>query len=160
MGHADAVRVLRRLGEPDRLDGVPGRLVEPAQLGEAPHERDAIVDRRRREPSERLVDPVRGQRREVVGGQLDHALVVASKVVRLLENVRGDDAELQIPEALGDLPGAGAVGDRLVQLAEQRVGDRHERADPAAPTVVVQLLGERLGLPQALERPAGSHRAG
>ena len=72
-------------------------------------------------------------------------------IVRLLQNIRGEEAELQVAEALGDLQSAGAVGERLVQLAEQRVGDRHERADPAAPAVVVQLLGERLGLAQALE---------
>jgi len=36
-------------------------------------------------------------------------------------------------------------------LTEQRVGDRHERRDPAAPALVVQLLGQDLGLPQDLQ---------
>ena len=40
----------------------------------------AIVDRWRCSKSERLVDPVGGQRREVAGGQLDHPLVLAPEV--------------------------------------------------------------------------------
>ena len=64
-----------------------------------------------------------------------------------------EDAESQVPEAPGDLQRAGAGHERLVQLAEQRVDVRHERADPASPAVVVQPLGEGLGLAQALQRP-------
>jgi hypothetical protein len=48
------------------------------------------------------VGPVGGQRREIVGGDLDHALITPI-VVRLLETARGDNAKPQIPEALGDL---------------------------------------------------------
>ena len=64
-----------------------------------------------------------------------------------------EDAESQVPEAPGDLQRAGAGHERLVQLAELRVGVRHERADPASPAVVVQPLGEGLGLAQALQHP-------
>ena len=113
----------------------------------------AIVDRCRCGVPEILVDPVGGQRREVVGGQLDHPLVLAPEVMRLLEKARGEDAELQVSEALGDLQRAGPGRERLVQLAEQRVDVRHERADPASAAVVVQPLGESLGLAQALQRP-------
>ena len=114
----------------------------------------AIVDRCRRGDSEILVDPVGGQRREVVGGQLDHPLVLAP-----VGNAPARDRSWsrmrssQVPEAPGDLQRAGAGRERLVQLAEQRVDVRHERADPASPAVVVQPLGEGLGLAQALQRP-------
>ena len=53
--------------------------------GEAHDQPAAIVDRCRCGVPEILVDPVGGQRREVVGGQLDHPLVLAPVVVRLLE---------------------------------------------------------------------------
>ena len=82
----------------------------------------AIVDRWRCGSSEILVDPVGGQRREVVGGQLDHPLVLAPVVMRLLEIGRGEDAESQVPEAPGDLQRAGAGHERLVQLAEHASG--------------------------------------
>ena len=72
--------------------------------------------------SEGLVDPVGGQRREVIGGQLDRPLELAPEVVRLREIGRGQDAESQVPEAPGDLQRAGAGHECLVQLAEQRVG--------------------------------------
>ena len=109
---------MRRLGEPERLGLVLGRLSKSAELGEAHDQPVAIVDRYRRGRSERLVDPVGGQRREVVGGQLDHPLVLAPVVVRLLEIGRGQDAESQVSEAPGDLQRAGAGHKRLVQLAE------------------------------------------
>ena len=85
VGQTDGERMMRRLGEPDRLGFVLGRLGESAELGEAHDQPGAIVDRWRCGVSEILVDPVGGQRREVVGGQLDHPLVLAPVVVRLLE---------------------------------------------------------------------------
>jgi hypothetical protein len=63
---------------------------------------------------------------------------------------RGEDAESQVPEVPGNLQRAAAGPERLVRLAEQRVGERHERADTPAPAVVVQPLGEGLGLAEAL----------
>ena len=107
-----------RLGDPERLNLVLGRLDESAELGEAPDQPVAIEARYRRGGSERLVDPGCGQRREVIGGQLDHPLVVASVVVRLLEIAGGQDAESQVPEAPRDLQRLGAGHKRLVQLAE------------------------------------------
>ena len=77
MGPADGERMLRWLGEPDRLGFVLGRLGESAELGEAHDQKAAIPDRWRRGVSEILVDPVGRQRREIVGGQLDHPLVLA-----------------------------------------------------------------------------------
>ena len=73
--------------------------------------------------------------------------------MRLLEINRGEDAESQVAEAPGDLQRTGAGHERLVQLAELRVDVRHERADTASPAVVVQALGESLGLAQALPHP-------
>ena len=85
VGQADGVRMTRRLGEPDRLGFVLGRLGESAELGEAQW---PASDVRRPMPggaSEGLIDPVGGQRREIVGGQFDRPLVFAPEVVRLLE---------------------------------------------------------------------------
>src|SRR5215472_957666 len=110
--------MMNRLGEPERLGRVLGRLSESAELSEAPDQPVAIEDRYRRGGSERLVDPGCGQRREVIGGQLDHPLVVTSVVVRLLEIDAGQEAELQVPEAPCDLQRLGAGHKRLVQLAE------------------------------------------
>jgi hypothetical protein len=66
--------------------------------------------------------------------------------MRLLEKARGEDAESQVPEALGDLQRPGPCYERSVHLAEQQAGDRHKSADEASPAVVVEPLRERLGL--------------
>ena len=76
---------MRRLGESERLGLVPGRLGESAEPSQALNQPAAIVDRYREGGSEGLVDRVRGQRGEVIGGQFDHPLVVAPEEVRLLE---------------------------------------------------------------------------
>ena len=88
VGQTDGERMLRRLGEPDRLGLVLGR------LGELPSWARLMTSQARSRPMavrrpEILVDPVGGQRREVVGGQLDHPLVLAPVVMRLLEIARG-----------------------------------------------------------------------
>ena len=71
--------------------------------------------------------------------------------MRLPEIGRGENAESQVPEAPGDLQRPPAAHERLVRLVEPRVDVRHEGADPPAPAVVVQPLGQRLGLAQALQ---------
>jgi hypothetical protein len=161
VGHADRERTVHRLGEPDRLGLVLDRLGESAELGQAHHQPPAIPDRcRRGDADEILVDPVGGQGREVIDGQLGRLLVLTPEVVRLLEIARGEDAESQVPEARGDLQCAGASRERLVQLAEIVVDIRHERADLPSSAIVVQPLGEGLGLAQALQRsPAFTERA-
>jgi hypothetical protein len=103
VGKSDGVRMLRRFGEPDRLGFVRGRLGESAELGQAHDQPGAVVDRRRCGVSEIRVGPVGRQGREIVGGQLDHPLMLAAEVLRLLEIARGEDAESQVPEAPGDL---------------------------------------------------------
>ena len=45
VGQADRERMMRRLGEPDRLGLVLGGLAESAELGEAQCQPAAIVDR-------------------------------------------------------------------------------------------------------------------
>jgi hypothetical protein len=72
-------------------------------------------------------------------------------VIRLREITRGEDAESQVPEAPGDLQRAGSRRKRLVEITEQRVGVRHDCADPASPALVVQSLGEGLRLAQVLQ---------
>ena len=68
VGLTDGERMLRRLGEPDRLDFVLGRLDESTELREAHDQPVAIIDRSRRGGSEILVDPFGRQHGEVVGG--------------------------------------------------------------------------------------------
>ena len=89
------------------------------ELGEAHDQPGATEDRCRHGHTEIFVDPFGGQRREVLGGELDDVLVLAAIVVRLLEIACGDDAKPQVPEALGDLQGAGAGRECLVQLVER-----------------------------------------
>ena len=111
--------MLRWLGDSDRFRRVLGRLGESAELGEAHDQPSATEDRWQHGHTEIFVSPFGGQRGEVVGGELDHVPVFAPVIVRLLEIARGDDAKPQIPEALGDLQGAGAGHECLVQLVER-----------------------------------------
>src|SRR5262249_55657379 len=89
----------------------------------------------------------------VAGGQFNHPIILTPEVIHLHEIARGEDTKSQVPEAPRDLQRAGAGHERLVELTEQRVGHRHERINPAAPTVVVQPLGNGFGLAQALQHP-------
>src|SRR5215813_1848313 len=79
--------------------------------------------------------------------------MLAPAVLRLLERATGENAKSYVSEAPGDLQRASASLERLVQSAEQCVEGRHGGAGPAAPALVVQPLGEGVGLQQALERP-------
>src|SRR5262245_15639019 len=79
--------------------------------------------------------------------------MLAPAVLRLLERATGGNAKSYVSEAPGDLQRASASLERLVQSAEQCVEGRHGGAGPAAPALVVQPLGEGVGLQQALERP-------
>ena len=139
--------MLRWFGDLDRLRRVLGRFGESAELGEAHDRVSAAKDRRQRGHTEIFVDPAGGQRREIV----EDVPVFAPIIIHLLEVARGDDAKPQIPEALGDLQGAGAGHECLIQLVERRMDGRPESVDLATPTIVFQPLGEGLGLAQALE---------
>jgi hypothetical protein len=75
--------------------------------------------------------------------------------MRLPEIARGEDAESQVPEARGDLQCAATSHEGLAQCAELRLDVRHDGADPTAPAVIVQPLGDSLGLTQTLERALG-----
>ena len=77
--------------------------------------------------------------------------VFAPIVERLLEIARGDDAKSQVPEASGDLQGAGAGHECLVQLVERGMDGRHESVDLATPAIVFQPLGKGLGLAEMIE---------
>src|SRR5262249_17532779 len=113
--------MLGRLGQPNRLGGMLDDLGESAGRDEAQTEPTSIVDRWRCGGSEIVVDPVGRYGGEVTGGQLDHSLVLTSKVVRLLEVRRRQDAQSQVAETSGDVQGPGARHHRLVQLSEQRM---------------------------------------
>ena len=151
MRPADAERMLRRLGDTDRLGLVFRGLREAAELGEAHHQPGAIEDRCRHRHAEMVVDRVRGQRAEIVGGERDDALVVAAVAMRLLEIAGGDDAQRHVVQPLGDLQGARTAVERLIQLVERRLHGGHEGADLAAAPVVLQLRGDDLGLAQMFE---------
>jgi hypothetical protein len=90
VGQANGERMLHRLGE-------------SAELRETQAQPDAIVDRCRCGAPEIVGDPVGGQDREVVGSQLDHPLVLAPEVTRILKIGCSEDAESQVPETPGDL---------------------------------------------------------
>jgi hypothetical protein len=126
MRDADAVRVTARFGESDRLDRVGDGLGESAEVGEALDQPVAVVDRDRRNVPEEVAHPVGGQSREILGGERDDLLVVAAPEMRLLEIVRGDDAEPQISLALGDPQCAPADHQRLARGVGRLVA-RHER---------------------------------
>src|SRR5437016_2266017 len=152
MREGDGVRMAGRVRETYRLARVLRSLGESAELGEAVDQPGAVVDRYGRDVPEELVDPVGGQGREVTGGKLDDALVVASPVMRLLQIVRGDEPESQVPEAAGDLQRTRADRERLAGR-HGRLLARQEGVDQAVAVVVVQALGERLGFEHALEPP-------
>src|SRR5260370_42069783 len=73
--------------------------------------------------------------------------------MRLPEMGRRENAEPDVFETPSDLQRAVTGHERLVQLAKQQVDVREDSADLAAALVVVQPLGESLGLAQALQRP-------
>jgi hypothetical protein len=152
VGHADGERMMRPRGEPNHLGFGLGGRGEPAELGKAHDQPEAIVDRCRRDVAEGLVFPFRGQPRHVAGNELSHPLVFATQVVRLLEIARGDDLESQVSQVLGERQRADPGGKRLIELRELRVDVRHERIDTPALAVVVQSLGKALRLTQALQR--------
>src|SRR2546428_365072 len=71
----------------------------------------------------------------------------------LLEKARGEDAEVQVFQHACDFWRRGPGRTRLVQLATRRVDVRRERVAPPPPALVLQPLGERLRLAQALQHP-------
>src|SRR5262245_9387060 len=138
--------MLRRLRELDERGLMISRLSESAEMGEAHDQPDAVADGYWYEASEGLVDPVGGEHGEIVSRQLDHRRVLAAHEMRESQQTCGEDTELHVLEPPGDLQGPEASHERLVQFAEKRLGDCHRRIDPTASAVVVQPLGDGLGL--------------
>ena len=152
LGPTDGVRVLGWLGELDRLRLVFGRLGESAELGEAHDQPSATEDRCRHGHAEIFVDPFGGQRREVLGGDLDHVLVLAPVVVRLLEIARGEECEASSRRARWAISRARVPVTRASSSSSSV--DRTvvmKAADLATSTIVFQPLGEGLGLAEMLE---------
>lgn len=123
----------QRFREPDRLGRVLRRLDKSAQLGDALDQEAAIpresldqvaaIPHSRLTFSRRQVGPVWRQRREVVSGELDDPRVLAAGKKYIFEKAGGDEAESYVPEARGDLPGAGPGYVCLVELAEKHDED-------------------------------------
>jgi len=153
---ADSVGVLCLRREPERLRFELGRFGEAAKLGQADDQSATIVDRWRSGEPEILRGGISRQQGQVLGGKDRHAFVLAAVEMHLLEDGRGGNDEFQVTEAPGDLQRLRTGGKRFVQLTEQRVNDRREAEDPAAPAVVVKTLGEDLRFLQALQRPPDS----
>ena len=97
MGHTDRERVLRRLGEPDRLGCVLGSLGESAELVEARDQNEVIEEGDRCAVAEGLMYPIGRLRREAVGGKLDRLRVLAPKGIDRREKARAQDAEIEVP---------------------------------------------------------------
>src|SRR5690349_21912075 len=109
MGLTDGERMLRRSGEPEQLGLVQGRLGESAKFGEAVDHPETNVNRYRYgAASERLIDPIGGQRRKAIRGELDRLLEVTAELMRLRKIDRGPYAEPQVPKARGNLQRARA----------------------------------------------------
>ena len=69
-------------------------------------------------------------------GELDHVLVSASVIMCLLEMARSDNAKSQIAEVLGDLQGAIARHECLVEVVQRCQDGCHESTDLATSTIV------------------------
>ena len=88
------------LDEPKGLGCVRRRLGESAELGETRKPVSVVSEIGmwvRKIPA-----PIGRQRCEIIGGQLDDPLVLATEEVPLPEIGRGQDPDFQVPEALGD----------------------------------------------------------
>src|SRR2546426_11386347 len=97
VGSTDRERMTRRLGEPDRLGLVLGRLGESAELGEAHNQPEAIVDRGGSAASKVLVDPIGGGGRGGVGGELHPPLGLPPGGLHPLQVSRGGGGEVPVP---------------------------------------------------------------
>ena len=107
-------QMVHRLSELDDRGDVLGRLGESAELGAAHDSPATVVDRGWCGVPEKLIDPVGGQHRDVVCAQLDYPLVLASKVMHLLQIGRREDTESPCPEVPSDLQRACPRRKRLV----------------------------------------------
>src|SRR5229473_1950452 len=96
MSKTDGKCTLRRSGKPDRLGFVLDRFGEPAELGEATDEPEAVEDACRCGQREILVEPIGWQHREVFAGKLHHLFVLAQEIMRLLELRRAEYAQPQV----------------------------------------------------------------
>src|SRR5262249_36944410 len=85
----------------------------------------------------------------IVDAQLDHPLVLALKVVDLLERAYGVNVESGVAQPLSDLQRAGTSDQGLVQQAGLCLGVRHHCVDATTPPVVAQPFREGLGLAEA-----------
>src|SRR6266436_3985176 len=115
---SDGVRMLYCLDELDRLRVVLLCLGESANLAEAHDQVGPIKDRCWHSHAEIFVGPIRWDRRKTICKEFDHVLVLAPIVVCLLEMACGDDAKSQVAEVVGDLQGAIAGHECLVQVVE------------------------------------------
>src|SRR5215467_6764684 len=147
--------MMRSLCDLDRDLGWLHGLGESAKVGKTQHEVMPSVHRDWAIGPEAFIDCFWWQRGETRRRQLNDARKLAAVVILLCEIGRGEEPEAEVLPPLGDGQRSSARRHRLVHLAEMRVGVRHHRTDAPTSAVVVQPLGEGLGLPQALPRPPG-----
>src|SRR5262252_5950750 len=126
---ANGISTVSRPGELEGVGLVLGTFGEWRKLGETHHQPRSNVHPGRRAQSQMLVDPVDGQRREIVEPELHGTLVLAPKVVCLLQIARGEYAKPRVSEVSGNLHRTGAGRECLVQLPELRVHVREHGAD-------------------------------
>src|SRR5262244_2786706 len=98
VSHSEGVCMMCRFRNSDRLGLILGRFAKSAELAEACDQVVATENRWRRVASELVIDSVRGQRHEVVLGQLNHPIVLGQKVMQIFELAGGQDLEIQVAQ--------------------------------------------------------------
>src|SRR5262249_9609122 len=140
-----------RFCDTEFLGVILSRFAKSAELAEAHDQAMATENRCGRVASELVIDPVRGQRREVVLGKVNYPLIFGESVVHLLKVAGGQNAEIQVAQDSRDCMRLGPAPPGLVELVEQYVGVHRKSTDPSPPAVVVQLFGQCLSFAYSLQ---------
>src|SRR5262245_49332331 len=153
--NGDRVSMVGRISQAHHFGLVLSRLSESAKLGEACDQKEPVEDRQRCGASEGFVGPFSRQRREVLGGKFNYPPVLGPMVMTMLKVGRRNEAKFQIPQTLCNVQRTGAGEEGLIRDATQKMCVCHKGINLASATIVVQLLSEDLGFPQALQSSLG-----
>src|SRR5262249_13799488 len=113
----DGVCMVCRFCNAHRLGLILGRFAKSAELAEAKDKAVATGNRCRPVASELVMDPIRGQCREVALGQLNHLLEFGEKVMHLFKEAGGQDPKIQVAQGSCDSERPGPAPTGLVELA-------------------------------------------
>src|SRR3989454_6673812 len=120
-----AIRMVNRLGDPDRLLTPGQRISELAQFGQAPDQPRPRQHRRQAHHAETAAQAVTLQLVHVATERLYGVLVVAENVVCLAQSVIRPDPQAEVVEALRDVEGAPAVLDGPLDRKSTRLNSSH-----------------------------------